>query len=253
MPQPSMLSRLFATLDRDRRLLVQLALVYTASGLFHLVVWMIDGGAWAGDVSWRKPIVFGLSGAITTASLVWALGVVKPSHIRSRGVKIYAVTMTVEIALITMQRWRGVASHFNTDTLLDGMVFQLMGILIVVASVPIVRWTIMVFRDRGLPPEQRAAVGGGLVLLVSGLVVGMAVANLGSMGRIMEIPSLVSASRGLVPAHALALHGIQAMAVLGWSLPRFVSSRPRRVALLHTATFFGLVLVAIAALVGVMS
>jgi hypothetical protein len=241
MPQPSLLSRLFATLDRDRRLLVQIAMLYAASGLFHVVVWIIDGGAWAGDVSWRKPIVFGLSGAITTASLAWALGAVKPS------------SMTLEIALITMQRWRGVASHFNTDTLTDGVVFQLMGILIVIASVPIVRWTITVLRDRTLAPERRAAVGGGLALLVVGLVVGLAIAQLGSVGRIVEIPSLVTAARGLVPAHALALHGIQAMALLGWLLPRFVTSGARRVALLHAATIGGLVVIVIATLVGVMS
>ncbi len=253
MPQPSLLSRLFATLDRDRRLLVQIAMLYATSGLFHLVVWVIDGGAWAGDVSWRKPIVFGLSGSITTASLAWALGAVKPSHVRSRGVRIYAVAMTLEIALITVQRWRGVASHFNTATITDGVVFQLMGILIVVASVPIVRWTLAVLRDRTLDPERRATVGGGLVLLVSGLVVGLALAQLGSIGRIVELPSLVTAARGLVPAHALALHGIQGMAVLGWLLPRLVTSARRRVTMLFAATCGGLGLVAIATLVGVMS
>ncbi len=252
MPQPSMLFRLFATLDRDRRLLLRVAVVYALAGLLHVLVWAIDGGAWAGDVSWRKPIVFGLSGAITTASLAWALGAVKPSRVRSRGVRIYVVAMTIEIALITIQRWRGVASHFNSTTALDGAIFQLMGLLIVVASVPIVRWTIAVLRDRTLDPERRAMVGGGLVLLVSGLVIGMALTQLGSIGRIAEIPRLAAAGKGLVPAHALALHGIQGMAVLGWILPQFVASAQRRVSLLRTATLVGLALVTIAATVGVL-
>ena len=31
------------------------------SGAFHAVVFLVDGGSWEGPVSWRKPIVFGLS------------------------------------------------------------------------------------------------------------------------------------------------------------------------------------------------
>lgn len=31
------------------------------SGLFHLGVFLVDGGAWEGPISWRKPVTFGLS------------------------------------------------------------------------------------------------------------------------------------------------------------------------------------------------
>jgi hypothetical protein len=30
------------------------------SGLFHLLVYAVDGGPWEGPVSWRKPVTFGL-------------------------------------------------------------------------------------------------------------------------------------------------------------------------------------------------
>lgn len=253
MPQPSLLSRWFATLDRDRRLLVQLSLLFAASGLFHVVVWMIDGGAWAGDVSWRKPIVFGFSGAVTTASLAWALGAVRADPARRRWVDVYVTAMTLEIALITVQRWRGVASHFNTDTLFDAVVFQAMGGLILTASVPIVRWAVAVTRDRTLDLERRVAVGGGLWLLVVGLAIGIVIAPLGSAARALADADLIAAARGLVPAHAIALHGIQLMAFLSFVLPRRIDRPALRVLWLGRAIVATLALTILAAAVGVMS
>lgn len=237
MTAVSNLLRSLRDLDRDRAVLLWTALAFAASGLLHTLVWLVDGGAWAGDVSWRKPIVFGFSGAITTASLAWALGAVRPSPARRRGVNIYVVAMALEIALITMQRWRGVASHFNTATWFDGIVFQLMGMLIIVASIPIVRWTLAVLRDRSLPAERRAVFGGGLALLVLGLVVGVVIAPLGSTGRMMQDADMIAAARGLVGAHAFALHGIQLMMGLSLVLPRFVGAAAARTVLLRAATW----------------
>ena len=37
------------------------AALLLASGVFHGFVFLFDGGAWEGPVSWRKPIVFGLT------------------------------------------------------------------------------------------------------------------------------------------------------------------------------------------------
>ena len=33
--------------------------VLVASGVFHVVIAILDGGSWSGDISWRKPILFG--------------------------------------------------------------------------------------------------------------------------------------------------------------------------------------------------
>lgn len=247
------LARTLRDLDRDRQTLLWFALLYALSGVVHLVVWAIDGGAWAGDVSWRKPIVFGFSGAVTTASLVWALGAVRPGPARRRGVMLYVWTMTLEIALIDMQRWRGVASHFNDSTLFDMIVFQVMGALILAASLPVLRWAIAVGRDRELPAERRVAVAAGLWLLVVGIGIGITIAPLGTAGRMMHDARVVSAARGLVLAHAVALHGIQVMGAAAWLLPRFVSHAADRVVWLRRAALGTLALTLVAATLGVMS
>jgi hypothetical protein len=239
------LRRLIGALDSDRLLLLRMAAIFALSGVLHVLVWAIDGGPWAGDVTWRKPIVFGLSLGITTASLVWALGAVPAGLRRRRDVRLFVVTTTIELALIDMQRWRGVASHFNDATAFDGLVFTAMGLLIVASLVPVVRWAITVSRDRGLEPERRAAIGFGLWLLVLGYAIGVTIAPLGSSGRHMGNAALVAAARGLVPAHACALHGIQAMIVASFVLPWFVHRRATRVLLLRTVA-----IVTVAATIG---
>ena len=50
------------------------------SGLFHGLVYLVDGGGWEGPLSWRKPTVFGLSFGITLITLTWFLGFLRPSR-----------------------------------------------------------------------------------------------------------------------------------------------------------------------------
>ena len=102
-----------------------------ASGVFHGIVFLIDGGSWEGPVSWRKPIVFGLSFGITLATITWFLSFLRPR----RGtawvlVGTFAAASVAEVFLVSMQRWRGVPSHFNESTAFDGAVFSAMGALV---------------------------------------------------------------------------------------------------------------------------
>lgn len=204
---------------RDVRWLAVLAAALVGSGLLHLIVWAVDGGAWAGPVSWRKPIVFGLSGGLTTASLAWVLAQLPEDRRGHRLAKIYAVSMALEVGLITMQRWRGVGSHFNTATAFDGLVFTAMGILILVASWPIVAWTIDVARARHLAADRRAAILGGLLLLDLSLLVGIGMAVWGSNG-LGGTAAWTLGFGSLKLAHAIALHGIQVLPAGRWVLER---------------------------------
>lgn len=229
---------------RDVRWLAILALALGASGIFHLVVWAIDGGAWAGPVSWRKPIVFGISGGMTTASLAWVLAQLPETRRSHRLARVYVITMALEVALITMQRWRGVGSHFNTATLFDGAVFQVMGMLILAASWPIVAWTIDVARARTLAPDRRAAILGGLVLLDLGLFVGLGMSVWGSSPWAGSVPATIGNGSLKLP-HALALHAIQALPLARWALARIGVGSERRTWILgRLAIAYGAVVLA---------
>ena len=85
------------------------------SGLAHLGVWLFLGGQWEGPVSWRKPILFGISTGMTVLSIGWLVPKLRPSKIDMFLSAGLGISLVVEVALITVQQWRGVASHFNHD------------------------------------------------------------------------------------------------------------------------------------------
>jgi hypothetical protein len=44
------------------------------------------------------------------------------------------VTLLLEIVIIDVQAWRGTTSHFNVGTLIDGILFTIMGLAILVQT-----------------------------------------------------------------------------------------------------------------------
>ena len=66
-----------------QRFLYLVGAILVASGLFHIGVVIATDGSLDGPVSWRKPIVFGLSAGVTHFSLAWVMGFL-PMH-RVRG------------------------------------------------------------------------------------------------------------------------------------------------------------------------
>lgn len=236
--------------DADQSWLAWLGIVLLASGLFHVLVWLVDGGSLLGPVSWRKPIVFGLSGGVTTLSLAWVVGLLPAGRGRRWWTWIYVVALALEVVLITMQQWRGVASHFNGDTALDAAVFSAMGLLIMVVSVAIVRWTWGTRRAAMVADTRRAAMW-GLVLLDVSLVLGVFLAVHGSAALEADPtaqPAIVGAAGAPKVPHALALHAIQLLPVFAWLLRRYEPSEARRVRLLDIAGT-GYALVVLAAIV----
>jgi hypothetical protein len=108
-----------------------------ASGLFHAAVLITSGDTWEGPVSWRKPATFGLSFGLTLITLAWVSSYV-PLRARSRRLLlgVFAAAAVVEVALITLQAWRRVPSHFNMETPFDTLVSRVLaaggGVIILV-------------------------------------------------------------------------------------------------------------------------
>jgi len=62
-------------LTSSQRLLIVFGAVMAATGLFHVGVWLATGQpSLVGPVTWRKPIVFGLSIGVLAWSLAWIIG-----------------------------------------------------------------------------------------------------------------------------------------------------------------------------------
>lgn len=104
------------------------------SGCLHAGVWVIQGGEWEGPVSWRKPILFGFSAGATAWSIAWLMPKLRPRPADGWLAAALAICLGGEVALITLQTWRGVASHFNRNTPFDAVVLELIGWLIVLVT-----------------------------------------------------------------------------------------------------------------------
>ena len=124
------------------------------SGLVHLGVYAVDGGPWEGPLSWRKPIVFGLSFGITLVTVAWLMTFMRVKRVTGWiVVGLFAVASLAEVSLVSLQTWRGVASHFNETTQFDSSVFSFMGMLVALLVVLTVYVTSLV-----VLPDGRAAV-----------------------------------------------------------------------------------------------
>jgi hypothetical protein len=224
----------------------------TATGLLMLVVLMgaviglaVDPRMVAGAPAWLKPAKFAVSIAIYTFTLAWIFSLI-PEWPRTRRIVGWttAVTMVLEIALISLQAFRGTTSHFNVATLFDGVVFTVMGAAILVQTLSTVAVAIALWRhpfaDRALGWALRL---GMTMTIVGGLTGGlmtrptsqqldaaragerMTVAGAHSVGGPDGGPGLPgtgwSTEHGdLRVAHFLGLHALQALPIVALVLAR---------------------------------
>ena len=229
-----------------QKLLYALGAVFLASGAFHAVVFLVDGGPWDGPVSWRKPIVFGFSFGATSWSLAWISGWLP--HYRWRQWLLagaFALGAFGDVSLITLQRWRGVPSHFNNGTGFDAAVLMSMAVsvgLVATAIVVLMLWSFVSLRA---PASVALAIRAGLALLVAGQVLGGAIIANGN--RVLEAggtdPATFGAAGALKVPHAVALHAVQVLPVLAWllSYAAWDERRRHRVVLAGVAGYVGLV------------
>ncbi len=206
-------------LDPRARLLSLLGAILIASGLVHLVLWGIDGGAWEGPVTWRKPILFGISGGLTSLSLGWAWSKLPRRPWDEILATITAWALFVEVGLIDLQRWRGVASHFNRATPFDSFLYDAMGVLILVVTLVAVDLTVRLFRTPAdLPPDMLAAARAGFVLLVVSCGLGIGVSIHGDLQVARGLsPEVVGAAGVPKFPHGAVIHALQWLPMLAWA------------------------------------
>jgi len=84
-----------------------------------------------GEPIWIKPTKFALSSIFYTATLLWLLTYIEgwPRVVRAIS-WVTAAMMLGELILIAIQAGRGVRSHFNMTTVLDGAIFSMMGLMV---------------------------------------------------------------------------------------------------------------------------
>lgn len=138
----------------------------------------------------------------------------------------FGIAGTAETALITLQAWRGVPSHFDFNTPFDTQVFEAMGVLIVIVAVALVLMTVWCFRSLHTPlPSLRLAILTGLVLLIVGQGLGGAIIAVGippslsgtGASSVFGADGVIFGQAGVLKdPHAIALHTIRVIPALAW-------------------------------------
>lgn len=223
---------------------------------------------------WIKPLKFALSLSINTFTILWLLRFLQGQRWARIAGNMVAVASLVEIVIISGQAARGVGSHFNFNTPLDGALFSIMGIFVYILWGGMFIIAILLMRQRFEKPALAWALRLGLFITLAGGLVGqimvlptadqMAVMQDGMMSTLIGAHSVGVEDGGaglpfvgwsteggdLRAPHFFGLHAIQVLALIGGLLStnRFPRLRQRQrvglvwVAALGYAAFFAITL-----------
>jgi hypothetical protein len=243
----------------------------TVVGLLMLVVagasvvaMLADPRVITGAPAWLKPFKFAISTAIYSITLAWIFGWL-PEWRRVRGVVGWttASVFVLEVAIIDVQAWRGMTSHFNVATRLDMVLFSVMGGAILLQTLVSVAVAVALWRQRFTDRPLGYALRLGMTLTIAGAFTaglmtrptaaqlanaraggGMTIAGAHTVGAPDGGPGMPgtgwSREHGdLRVPHFVGLHAIQAFALVAVGLRRWRRSEAVRLrALLAVAASY---------------
>ena len=210
-----------------------------ASGLAHAALLIATGGAWQGPRSLRKPATFGLSFGVTLITIVWVASFIRLGRtVRILLLGVFAVACVLETALISMQAWRGVPSHFNVETRFDAGVTGFLAGGGVTLVLVILALTIAACRSNPrVPASLTLAVRIGLLTLCGSLTIGALMIAKGMALARGGNPEAAYATRGaLKPTHGALMHGVLLLPLFAWVLSFTDWSERRRLVAVSIAS-----------------
>ncbi|MEQ0561978.1 hypothetical protein ABJI51_23085 [Amycolatopsis sp. NEAU-NG30] len=242
------LTRIWHDGRRAERIAYAVGAVLFLSGTVHAIVLLATGGSWLGPLSLRKAVTFGLSFGLTLVSVAWATSFLT---VRERWRNVLLGTFTVasvaEVALVSMQAWRGVPSHFNFETPFDNVVSMTLAAGGGVIIVTVIGFTAAALVEPGpAAPSLRLAIRAGLAVLLVALATGAVMIGRGVVAARGGDPQLAYTTAGsLKPLHAVAMHAILVLPALAWLLRFSRWPEPHRMRVVKTAVAADAVLTAV--------
>jgi hypothetical protein len=211
------------------RLLAFCVMLFALGFVICTALPLIDERLLLGVSVWEKPAKFFLSLGIHFATVSWALSLLDGKLREVRGIRRAVRLMTgaavLELIYIVVQAARGVASHFNTSTTLEAVLYPIMGVgaLTLTATAGFIGYKIWRNRNGNL---WREATGVGLML---GAVLGTLTAGYmssmtghavgGAAGDATGLPFFHWSTTGgdLRVAHFVGLHAMQVLPLAAMS------------------------------------
>jgi hypothetical protein len=223
------LLHLWRELVHRSRPLAYLGLVHWVLFIVLFALAAIDDRQITGLNRWIKPMKFSASVGLYLWTIAWFLGYLKrtPNSVKIVGWSI-TFCMAVEMICVVTQAARGTISHFNTSPGVDGAVFSLMGILIVLNTL-LVMYVLALFclTHVELAPAYLWGIRlGMLVFLVSSLegfaMTGQKAHTVGQPDGGPGLPVLNWSTQAgdLRVAHFIGLHALQLIPLVGFFLSK---------------------------------
>lgn len=190
-------------------------------GLLHGLAGLLHAEGWEGPLSYRKPLLFGVSFGVTLLSLGW-LAPKLPRRPWDSWLELgWVSTLTAEVLLVSLQYWRGQPSHFNSAGALNVAIESTMTLLVSVATALLTWVTVRSLGRLQAPPDMRLAIRAGLVFLWLSCLVGFAISFLGHQQLAIGLDPEVFGTAGVLKfPHGVAIHALQVLPLLAFTAER---------------------------------
>jgi hypothetical protein len=201
-------------------------------GLFNIVVGIIcliliaaDKMQILGVSRWLKPMKFYFSVGLMILTMGWLLHYLNNLGKIKRFSWFLVISMFFENGLILLQAIRNTTSHFNIRTGLDSIIFNLMGIFIIIFTVTCIRICISFFRQKqfSIPEAYVWGLRLGILFFVvfsieGGAMLAMMKHTVGAPDGTAGIPVLNWSKQygDLRIAHFIGIHSLQVLPLFAY-------------------------------------
>ncbi|TAE29127.1 MAG: hypothetical protein EAZ92_06920 [Candidatus Kapaibacterium sp.] len=201
---------------------------FLALGAFSVLM-LVDSRTLNNVNVWLKPMKFAISIGIFSWTMAWLLVYLPESRTKNVVVWTITVTMVIEMVCIAGQAGRGVLSHFNISSPMNGAIYALMGIAIGVNTFAVAGVLRLFFQETTIDAETtylwaiRCSLCIFIVASLQGYLMGGRLQHsVGAPDGTFGLPFLAwSRSVGdLRVMHFIGLHAIQVLPLLGFFLAR---------------------------------
>jgi len=216
------------------------------AGLACVAGILVDDRQLLGVNRWLKPMKFYFSVGIMVWTMGWLLFYLDNSKKTRRYSGVIAFTMFFENGLIILQAFRGTTSHFNITTATNTLIFNLMGVLILIFIIAFILVCIDFFRQRqfNIPAGYVWGIRLGLLLFIifsleGGMMLGLLKHTVGAADGTPGLP-VVNWSKqygDLRIAHFFGIHALQILPLAGCYL---IKSKQKMI--MSAAIYFAVVM-----------
>jgi len=214
----------FIELKRRNALLCWFGLFNLAVAIVCLVLMTLEETQILGVNRWLKPFKFYASVGIMVLTMDWLLYYLNSAKKIKRYSWLIFISMLFENGLILTQAIRNTTSHFNVTSTLDGIIFNLMGMFILVFTITIILVCISFFKQKqfSIPAAYVWGIRLGILFflfftLEGGMMLGLLKHTVGGAdgGPGLPVVNWSTQYGDLRIAHFIGIHSLQVLPLFG--------------------------------------